>query len=153
MLRILLVQFFFYSVAKYFRMKIRHMLYYCQNAQAWIFLCEVIHGWWYHGSGEPVHVGKLTLCKKSAAVDSSVGVGWQTGYIKHRGQTLYNISDLEVCRSHALCWFGRKFFPPFFFLKLHKRVSRENRIFWMCYCICQAKLFSLDGEEVQSSLS
>lgn len=54
-------------------------------------------------TGEPVHVGKLTPCKKSSALDSSVGVGWHDGYIKHRGQTLYNISDLVVCRAHALC--------------------------------------------------
>lgn len=50
-------------------------------------------------------MGELAVCNESAAVDSSVGVGWQAGYIKHWGQTLYNISDLVVCRSHALCRF------------------------------------------------
>lgn len=67
--------------------------------------------WWYRDPCGPVHVGKL--CKESTAVDSSVRAGWQTSYIKLRGQTLYNISDLVVCRSHALCWFGCKLFPPF----------------------------------------
>lgn len=46
----------------------------------------------------------------SAAVDSPVGVGCLTGNLKHRGQTLYNISDLMVCMSHAWRWFGYKFF-------------------------------------------
>lgn len=48
----------------------------------------------------------------SAAVDSAVGVGCLTGNLKHRGQTLYNISDLMVCTSHALRWFGCNFFFP-----------------------------------------
>lgn len=64
----------------------------------------------------------------SAAVHFPVGVGCLTGNLKHRGQTLYNISDLMVCTSHARRWFGCNFFFLPFDEASQKGLTRKQNL-------------------------